>query len=121
MDNTTTIGYKCEQIAKNYLESIGYLILEKNWRYSRAEIDLIAKHNDCLIFVEVKSRSSLIYGLPEETVNEKKQNLLFGAAQRYMEKVNHDWEIRFDIISIHLKEVTEYKNYDLKHIKDVFH
>jgi len=121
MDNTNTIGHKCEEIAKNYLLDEGYEILEKNWRYSRAEIDIIAKKNNCLIFIEVKARNSLYYGLPEEMVDEQKQHLVFGAAQRYMEKINYDWEIRFDIISIHLIEVTEYKNYDLKHLKDVFY
>jgi len=92
------LGRKGEKLAIDYLLSDGYSVLETNYRFSRAEIDIIAKKNNILVFVEVKSRSSIKYGLPELAVSEKKVILLMDAAYHYMEKVNHQWEIRFDVV-----------------------
>ncbi|MCL4158949.1 UNVERIFIED_CONTAM: hypothetical protein GTU68_006303, partial [Idotea baltica] len=97
------IGNKGEDKAVEFLISKGFEILERNWRYSKAEIDIIAKDEYGLVFVEVKTRSSLDFGKPEEFVSSHQEELIFGAAQRYMEKVNYDWEIRFDIIAILIK------------------
>lgn len=121
MCNNLDIGKKGEEIAAEYLISLGYTIQERNWRYSRAEIDIIAKENGILVFVEVKTRTSDSFGQPEEFVSDYQQELIFGAAQRYMEKVDYDWEIRFDTISILVKEKYEWKDYQLKHFKDVYH
>lgn len=121
MSKNSDIGNKGEDFASEYLLSLGYTILERNWRYSRAEIDLIAKDEEILVFIEVKTRSSDTYGQPEEFISDYQQELIFKAAQRYMDKIGHDWEIRFDTISILVKEKFEWKDYDLKHIKDVYH
>lgn len=115
------IGKKGEDLAEEYLSSLGYSILERNWRYSRAEVDIIAKEENVLVFIEVKTRSSEAFGQPEEFISDYQQGLIFSAAQRYMEKVNHDWEIRFDSISILVKEITEWKHYEIKHLKDIYH
>jgi len=109
-------GNKGESIAKAYILEQGYQLLEENWRFSRAEIDLIAMDGEVLVFVEVKTRSTTLFGAPELAVTEKKQNLLADAANVYMEQINHDWEIRFDIITIILKP----KTHQLKHFKDAF-
>ena len=114
-------GKKGEDLATEYLSSLGYSILERNWRYSKAEIDIIAREGSILVFVEVKTRSSEFYGQPEEFISDSQQELIFSAAQRYMEKINHDWEIRFDCISILIREKYELKNYEIKHIKDIYH
>ncbi|HRI00980.1 MAG TPA: YraN family protein [Saprospiraceae bacterium] len=94
------IGIQGEQWAAEFLENKGYQILEKNWRYSKAEIDLIAKKNEILVFVEVKTRTYDFFGSPEEFVSLKKQNLIAEAASVYMEQIGHQWEIRFDVIGI---------------------
>lgn len=100
MSRHNEIGRKGENLAKDFLEVKGYKILEQNWRYSRAEVDLIAEQNGVLIFIEVKTRTYDYFGPPEEFVNKKKMKLLSAAATAYMEKVKYDWEIRFDIISV---------------------
>lgn len=110
-------GQQGEEIAANYLQSIGYQVLETNWRFSRAEVDIIAKDGEILVFVEVKTRSSDYFGHPEESIDERKIALLSDAASVYMERIHHEWEIRFDIISIifHTKD-----DFRLKHFKDSF-
>ena len=68
-------GVEGEQIAQNYLSNLGYKILETNWRFQKAEVDIIAKEHNYLVFVEVKCRSSNIFGDPQTFVSEKKQML----------------------------------------------
>lgn len=111
------IGKAGEQIAYNYLKEKGYQVLEQNWRYRRAEVDLIARHGEVLVFVEVKTRSSQAFGEPEEFVSTQKENLLSSAASAYMEAINHDWEIRFDIIAVLFQSE---QSYSIKHIEDAF-
>lgn len=111
------LGEQGEMLAKVYLLNRNYEILETNWRYSRAEIDLIVKKNGVLIFVEVKTRTNDYWGEPASFVNQKKEDLMITAASVYMEKINHEWEIRFDIIGIlWLSE----KDYEIKHYEDAF-
>lgn len=105
-------------MAINHLETAGFTILERNWRYSKAEIDIIAKEGEALVFIEVKTRSYDYYGQPEEFVNEKQEALIIDAAQRYMEQTGHDWEVRFDIIAIILHKAP--RKPEIKHFKDAF-
>ena len=100
MSKQQKLGNLGEDTACLFLENLGYKILERNWRFSKAEIDIIAKENEVLIFVEVKAKSYTYYGSPEESISTYKENLIIDAASQYMISVNHDWEIRFDIISI---------------------
>lgn len=116
MSKNIKLGSQGEAIAKQFLIAKGYTILESNWRFSRAEIDLIVKDGEVLVFVEVKTRSTALFGSPALAVGKKKQQLLFDAANAYMEKINHDWEIRFDIISIILKA----NAHELEHFEDAF-
>lgn len=110
-------GKKGEEIALNFLSENGYKILESNWRFGRAEIDIIAKKDDILIFVEVKTRSGVSFGMPEDFVSEKKESLIMDAANEYMKLIGHDWEIRFDIIGI---LVLKGKSPAIRHIEDAF-
>lgn len=98
----TEIGRNGEQIAVNFLKNKGYEVLAQNWRYSRKEIDIISRYNDCLIFVEVKTRSSFDFGFPEESVTEQKKSFLKMAAEAYCDTKATSSLIRFDIISIYL-------------------
>ena len=111
-------GKLAEQLAKTYLQNKSYQILEENWRYSRAEVDLIASINNIIVFIEVKARSGTGFGLPEEFVDEKKQKLLSKAANEYIFLKNHQGEIRFDVIAILFKK--GFESYDIKHIEDDF-
>lgn len=111
-------GKKAEAIAKAFLENKGYEILDENWTFGKAEVDLIAYHQKTIIFIEVKARSGEKFGQPEEFVDEKKQRLLSAAADEYLHIMDFKGEIRFDIIAIIFKK--NFSTYDLKHIEDAF-
>lgn len=111
------IGKLGEDYAHKFLVKKGYKILERNWRHKKAEIDIIAMDKDILVFVEVKTRSSDLWGEPAAFVTKKKMQLMSNAMNIYMEKIDHDWEIRFDIIAIVLHQN---KPYDLQHFEDAF-
>ncbi len=106
-----------EQLARAFLEENDYVVLEANWRYRRAEIDLIAKDGEILVFVEVKTRSSAAFGRPEEFIDAKKEAFMTDAASAYMEEIGHEWEIRFDFISVLLPSNQEP---EIEHFKDAF-
>lgn len=111
------LGKTGETLARRYLEGQGYRILEANWRYRRSEIDLIAMDGPILVFVEVKTRGTDVFGKPEEFVTARKEKLMVDAAIAYMESIGHDWELRFDIISILYRSETDYQ---LEHFPDAF-
>jgi len=111
------LGKKGEQLAVEFLAKKGVQILERNWRYRRAEIDIIAKEGDVLLFVEVKTRSDVYFGRPESFVSQRKRDLMADASAVYMEEIGHDWEIRFDIIAI---IVHNEMHHSIDHIKDAF-
>jgi len=107
-----------ETAALEFLEQKGWRIAEQNWRSGRGEIDLIAWANDkLLVFVEVKTRAGEAFGGPEEAIDAKKQDLLLRAAGAYMESINYDWEIRFDVVAIILKNG---KVLEIRHVEDAF-
>jgi putative endonuclease len=111
------LGKYGEELASQYLKKHGYRILETNWRYQRAEIDIIAMDGPVLVFIEVKSRSDNRFNQPEDSISPRKIELIADAATRYMESINHEWEIRFDIISLVIKSE---EVYGLNHFKDSF-
>lgn len=111
------LGRQGEAIAAAYLENAGYRILNTNWRCARAEVDLIADQQGTIVFVEVKTRSSVNYGEPEEFVSYKKEKQLEFASSNYIEMKNHRGEIRFDIIAIVFENKDLYK---INHIEDAF-
>jgi putative endonuclease len=106
-----------ELLALAYLLEWDYQVLEKNWRFSYAEIDLIVKKKGILVFVEVKTRGSVQFGPPEAFLNVRKRKMMFDAANVYMEQVDHLGEIRFDVISIIDERFGAYR---LRHFQDAF-
>lgn len=111
------LGRKGEAIAKAHLEATGYEIMDENWCHGKAEIDLIAYKDRQIIFIEVKTRSGTAFGQPEDFVNLRKQKLLATAAGEYLYLMNHQGEVRFDIIAILFSGTESYK---LNHIEDAF-
>jgi putative endonuclease len=111
------LGRKGEALAKAHLENSGYEILDENWTHRRLEVDLIAYKNKTIIFVEVKARSGTGFGQPEDFVDMRKQRLLADAAGEYLYLMNHQGEVRFDIISVLFDRQN---NHVLKHIEDAF-
>lgn len=110
------IGEKGENLAVEYLIKEGYQILERNWRFKKSEIDVIAKKGNDLIFIEVKTRSFTHFQAPEESVTLKKQKQIFIGANEYVQSQNDELEVRFDIISVLLKKETQ-----INHIKEAFY
>jgi len=111
------LGRRGESLAKTFLESLGYEILDENWTHGKAEVDLIAYKDRVIIFTEVKTRTGNGFGEPEDFVDMRKQRLIAEAADEYIYLMDHQGEVRFDIISV-LFDRNE--NYTLKHIEDAF-
>ncbi len=107
MGKHNEIGKEGENLAASFLEKKSYRILEQNWRSGRAELDIVAYDGTTLVFVEVKTRTDDIFSRPEQAVNLKKQRLMTRAALAYMQKINHEWAIRFDIVSVILRGSVE--------------
>jgi putative endonuclease len=115
MSNIGKIG---EEIAAQYLIKNGYNILDKNISAPFGEIDIIAEKNNCICFVEVKSRKTEIYGLPEEAITKMKKNKIIKVAQFYIKKKHIKEKLfRFDVISIYFNKNTRQK---IRHIKNAF-
>lgn len=110
-------GHKGEAIAIEYLQKQGFNILARNYRYKKAEVDIIAQKSNLLIFVEVKTRTSNRHGYPEEFVSQKKTDLFLLAAEEYIYHYNWQHDIRFDIISI----TASGPAVQVHHIQDAFH
>ena len=110
------LGKKGEELAIEYLQKKGYKIVEKNYRFKKAEIDIIAKKENLLVCVEVKTRSSVYHGNPQDFVNSKKIKLLASAIDNYVVEKDLDVEVRFDIIAILYNK----KKQDINHIEDAF-
>ena len=110
------LGKKGEQLAIDYLVENGYSIVEKNYRFQKAEIDVIAQKENVLVVVEVKTRSTDYFGNPQDFVNPKKIKLLVSAIDNYVTEKDLDVEIRFDIIAI----VKQKNIFKIEHLEDAF-
>ncbi len=110
--NKRSIGTVKEECAVAYLESNNYQIIEKNFRTRYGEIDIIAMDGECLVFVEVKFRSSVKYGYPEEAVDSFKQRKIINTALFYMNKrgILSEYPCRFDVITILNDQINHTKN-----------
>lgn len=100
MSDKIKIGNKGEELAADFLVTKGYEIVTKNYRHKHAEIDLIAKKENVLVFVEVKTRSSVLFGEPEAFVTNKKASKVMEGAEQFMIENNWHGNIRFDIVSV---------------------
>ncbi|HLR91170.1 MAG TPA: YraN family protein [Balneolaceae bacterium] len=116
-DRTTKqIGDHGEELAASYLEAKGWLIFDRNYRFEKAELDIVATDRNYIIFVEVKTRSNTYFGRPEEYVTPiKKRNLKKAAEAWIYERKMETAVCRFDIISIVQQdkgapEITHYKD-----------
>lgn len=117
MADHNDFGKKAEELAAEYLQKNGYKILVRNFRYQKAELDLVAEKDSLIVVVEVKARSTDVFNLPQEAVNKRKIKLIVSAANYFMEEYNKNQEVRFDIISV-LPD--ENKNLMIEHIIDAF-
>lgn len=100
MSEHNDVGREGEALAANFLQQKGYEIVDRNWRYGPKEIDIVARDGDTMVFVEVKTRSTLAFELPQEAVTKKKMKNLVEAADAYLIQRNIDLESRFDIVAV---------------------
>ncbi|MDQ1160058.1 putative endonuclease [Chryseobacterium sp. SORGH_AS 447] len=117
MADHNDLGKTAEDLAVTHLQKNGYTILVRNFRYQKAEIDIIAEKDNLTVIIEVKARSTDAFMLPQEAVTKTKIKLLVTAANHFMEEFNRDQEVRFDIISV-LPD--KEKNMIINHITDAF-
>jgi putative endonuclease len=111
------LGKLGEELAVDYLQKNGYRILQTNFVFQKAEIDIIAQKENTLAIVEVKTRSTTDFGMPQEFVNPKKIQLLVKAVNEYILQNDIDADARFDIISVH----KEGKDFIIEHLEDAFY
>lgn len=117
MAKHNTLGKKGEQLAVNFLLEHNYDILERNYRFEKAEVDIIARKNGIIAVVEVKTRSTVDFGNPEEFVKPKQIKNLVKAIDAYIITHAIDAEVRFDIIAI----VKKGNHCKIEHIEDAFY
>lgn len=110
------LGILGEDLAIDYLTQKGYQIAERNYRYLKAEVDIIARKNDVLAAIEVKTRTGNYFGDPQDFVKPQKIKLLVSALDYYVTSKNLDVEVRFDIIAI----VKTENDFEIEHIEDAF-
>lgn len=108
------IGSEGERLAQEYLLAQGLRIAAINWRKGRNELDMVAWDGPILVFVEVKTKLTVRFGLPEDALDARKEKALWRAAGLYLEECGHEGEIRFDLIAITLTPLT-----DIRWFKDV--
>lgn len=107
-DSRTVLGHLGEWLAAERLRREGYVILERNYRCAAGEIDLVAREDGMLVFVEVRTRSDDAFGSPLESVGFLKQRRLREVARYYLKERRPRYEgIRFDVVGIVLKEGEE--------------
>ena len=111
------LGIKGEQLAVDFLIKNNYEIIERNYRFEKAEVDIIAKKDDTLAIVEVKTRSTTDFGNPEDFVKPKQIKNLVKAVDEYVTVNNLNLDVRFDVIAIVKKE----KQYGIEHLENAFY
>lgn len=110
------IGKKGEELAVKFLKKKGYKILERNFACRQGEIDIIALDRNEIVFIEVKTRTSMNYGLPSEAVNIQKKKHLYNATEYYIyTRKLYEKFIRIDVIEILIKR----NEYTINHIKQI--
>ena len=109
------LGKESEELASQLLIKKGFEILEQNYRFGNKEIDIIAKQNNLVVFVEVKARSTNFFGEPESAISAKKLENISQAAIHYLEQKQWNCEVRFDAISI----IKNKNKTELVHFEDI--
>lgn len=102
MTDKTEIGRRGENLAAEFLVKQGYEIAARNYRFGHAEIDLIVKRDKWLLFIEVKTRTSVEYGQPEDFLLEFQVNRIFNAAENYIFAIDWQGNVRFDVVTVKL-------------------
>ena len=117
MASHNELGILGEELALDYLVKKGFVIREKNWRFQKAEVDIIAQKESVLAIVEVKTRSTNYFGEPQDFEKAQKIKLLTKAIDHYVETEELDVEVRFDVIGIIKNDLRT----SIIHLEDAFY
>ncbi len=117
MGKHNEFGKQGEQLAVAFLLKHGYEICAQNYRYQKAEIDIIARQRETLAIVEVKSRKMGFLEDVSTTINAKKRQLLVLAADHYVQEKDLDVEVRFDVITV----IQKGTNFEIDHLENAFY
>ena len=101
--NRREVGARGEELAADFLKGRGYRILQRNYRCRQGELDIIARHGECLVFVEVRTKTSSDFGTPEESVTCSKKEKLISLANVYLQNLDaqpRSW--RIDVVAVEL-------------------
>lgn len=109
-------GNKGEDLALDFLVAKGHILLQRNYRYRRSEIDIITTAKGVLIFTEVKTRHGGSNHHPSYSLTHRKQSMLKGGAAAYMRENEYDWAYRFDLITVVLHDT----DHEIEYYQDVF-
>lgn len=113
------LGKKGEEVAANYLKKQGYRILKTNYRCRMGELDIIARKKDTIVFVEVRSRSSKRFGLPQESIGPAKQRKIRAVASYYLQSLSKPLpKVRFDVLALYFSPNGQFLS--LEHFKNAF-
>ncbi|MEM1001715.1 MAG: YraN family protein [Bacteroidota bacterium] len=117
MASHNELGKKGEEMAVAFLIAHGYVIRSRNFRFEKAEVDILAEKEGILAVIEVKTRSTIDFGNPQEFVKPKQIKNLVKVVDAYVNELDLHLEVRFDIIAI----VKEGNAYNIEHLKDAFY
>jgi putative endonuclease len=117
MSEHLDFGKQGEDMAAAYLKEKGFRIRDRNWRFGRNELDIIAEKGDLLVFAEVKTRRLGSLMPPSAAVDKTKQSIIVRAADAYIQRYDLDVNARFDIISIE----TDGTETIVEHIEEAFY
>ncbi len=117
MAHHNKLGKKGEQLATDHLLQHGYVIEERNYRFQKAEVDIIARKGNVLAVVEVKTRSTVDFGNPQDFVKRKQIQRLVEAVDHYVNENQLDVEVRFDIIAI----IRSGNSFNIEHLENAFY
>lgn len=117
-DERHLLGAWGETVAARFLESQGFVILERNVRTQYGELDIIARDDSVLVFIEVRTKSRTVHGHPFETIDHRKQKKLIGMARWYLQarKLGENVDCRFDAVAVVGTETT---GHTIEHLKNV--
>ncbi len=110
------LGKLGEDLAAKFLQEKGFQIIERNWRFQKKELDIIAYHDNFLVVIEVKSRSTDYFEHPADAITLKKIKFIVRATDAYVEQKGIENEVRFDVVSVIKKE----EKYEIEHIENAF-
>ena len=117
MASHNELGEKGEQLAVDFLVENNYDIIERNYRFDKAEVDIIAQKEDVLAIIEVKTRSTTGFGNPQDFVKPKQIQRLVKAVDQYVTSNGLEVEVRFDIIAI----VKQKNQFNIEHLENAFY